>query len=603
MSAVARVTAFIYLGQSQNILHDALLSRGMLSDAACAMLFALLLQFTHKWRVATILLYAFYSFVPAANIVNIGVNFSNLSIGDTRFLYEGTFLWKTIISINMMQLWLLFIVTLFSTRFLLSYPLTHLLVRPTSFPIYALFSCQIWLPLDVEKPFWQQYNIFEENFVTLLTIDKNGSFSNSIAIQKEYARFMKQDFSGEPISPTVTDHANKPNILIITIEGLSEQFLQDGFMPNLKELGDSYIHYPNFVFHQRFTENGLYSITCGDMPTLYRQVRILKANQRGIPTGIYVGKDNSPNKWSLIANRGTSFACLPKVLADNGYQTAFFQASDLRFTNKYGFMKNAGMQLLYSQQSLAKLYPFNVQDEAFRGNSFGMPDGIFFPRVVAELGKMNMSGKPWFATVMTTSTHYPFFVASEDKGKFKNETVAAFHSADTALGTMITALNASGLLKNTLLIITGDESGAVIKNNSVEGMMAGNWGTLIVKTPDNIRYTSEDYFVQSDLMASILDYTGLASEARMGRSIFRKYSEFRPIMFANIRTDRWFSWYSPNKIIACANYFKLCQDLKLHGSLFNGTLEQAPFDPEVISIYIQVARKSDFVNISQVSRH
>ncbi|MFO0389246.1 MAG: LTA synthase family protein [Alphaproteobacteria bacterium] len=539
-----------------------------------------------------------YSLAYASNIANLGINFSNLHIADSRFLTEEEFLSKSLASPLIIGAWLVLFISYYGTLYTTKKKLHTLHYRyvllALLFPVSLFF-----LPLDASKPFWQQYNVFEENITAIFETIEEKPYKYFLETNREYARFMQLNLPDNEISKGITKKERQPNILIVTIEGLSEQFLRDGAMPNLQKLAENNIHYTNFIYHQRFTENGLYSILCGDMPTLYRRVLILSTTPGALPSSAIVGRKNSPNKWGNIVY-GTKNNCLPKILGKLGYKTAFFQASNIHFSKKNLFMKNVGIQSQYGHKLLRKLYP-DIK-EGKKGLTYGMPDHTFYPRVQKELHKINAGDKPWFAALMTTSTHFPLFVKDEFKGKFNSSLKDAFHTADHALNEFLTSLEAEGLLNNTLLIVTGDESGAMVKKGDIASMLASNWGALVIKTPDNINYSSKDYFVHSDLMTSILDYIGHVDKAIRGRSVFRKYEGFRPVMFANIRTDRWFTWYERNKLIVCANYFKICQNLKIEGDLFNATLSDDTPNRNAIDLYISVARKNDYLYTTDQSK-
>ncbi len=575
------------------MLSAAVLGRSLLSDVSCALIFASIVVLLPQKRIITLLCVFVYSLTYASNIANLGINFSNLHIGDSRFLTDEQFLIKSLSSPLIIGTLLTFILSYFVILHVIRKKLPALPYH-YGLPILAFPLLLVFIPLNAAKPFWQQYNVFEENVVAIFATLEERPYRNFLETDHEYARFMRLELPEEKIAPLATIKDKKPNVLVITIEGLSEQFMQDGVMPNLKQLADENIHYENFVYHQRFTENGLYSILCGDMPTLYRRVLILSTTKKAMPEMVIIGRKNSPNKWINIAY-GRKNNCLPRILNSIGYNTTFFQASDLLFSKKNLFMKNAGIKEQFGDKKLRVMHPHLDTDMPYAGLTYGMPDGVFYPRVHKELKKMHADGKPWFATLMTTSTHFPLFIKKEFKGKFGNDVKEAFYTADSALQDFITALKNDGLLDNTLLIVTGDESGAQVKNGNIASMLASNWGTLVIKTPDNSRYASKDYFTHADLMTSILDYIGSSEKAVSGRSVFRKYGGFRPIMFSNIRTDRWFAWYAPDKIVACANYFKICNNLKLEGDLFDAKLSNDKTDKNLTNLYISVARKSDYL--------
>jgi membrane-anchored protein YejM (alkaline phosphatase superfamily) len=577
--------------------HEFFFSRGIFSDACVSLILALIVASMRRFRYVYAGVWILYLFSLAANIVSVEINNDNLSLDQREFLFDPEFMIQSVFSVN--------VLLCFKALCLFAY-LIHLLSAARLFRIleyrymlvpYLLLGLQVWMPVWQDVAYWKQYHALEENAALLMTPAVRSSFNDSPLVQETYQRFVKLDLSGTPLV-TRTSDAGKPNILLIMIEGLSDQMIKNGFMPNLKRLSEENLYYPNFLYHQRFTSNGIYSLMCGDMPTFYRHVKLLRVNSNAKAEKIEVWSENNPSKWHAIASNGPVLPCMPSILTTHGYMTAFFQASSLELSNKSGAAKAMGFKQLFNDERLLREFPKVPSDTSKVIQGFGISDDRFLARVAEKVLQFEQADQsPWFAAAMTTGTHFPFS-ANKKRGS-QSAHQSAIRVADQAVSDLIETLRSNGVLHHTLVIVTGDESAAKI-GHGLKGTLAGNHGTMIVVTPEKARGTSEEYFTHMDMMTSILDYTGFSQDARVGRSIFRNYdNRFRPLMFANHYLSRFYTLYEPHKLITCGKLFKKCDILSVEGDLFRAKLSQDMFDKSSVDLYIEVSKKSDSVNVKQ----
>jgi hypothetical protein len=146
--------------------------------------------------------------------------------------------------------------------------------------------------------------------------------------------------------------------------------------------------------------------------------------------------------------------------------------------------------------------------------------------------------KPWFITLLTVGTHHPLNIP-EDYGNVLEETKQqrSFRYMDEAISEFVHKLRRGGFLKNTLVIITCDESSGVkdLLKDPPGKRLCQQWGLLTVLHPKDKGVIVNEKYAQIDIALSIADYLGLAQKKNQfcGRSIFRKYNEERDIYFAN----------------------------------------------------------------------
>jgi phosphoglycerol transferase MdoB-like AlkP superfamily enzyme len=277
-------------------------------------------------------------------------------------------------------------------------------------------------------------------------------------------------------------------------------------MPRLSDRSKKAMRASNFVLHNRQTNRGLYSLVCGQYPKL----RI------------------STSRMTEYASSGGA-PCLPHVLGDSGYQSAFIQAAPLSFMLKDAFAKQAGFDEIYGDK--------DFEDPIIRTN-WGVDDRSLFQKTGRLIKKLSREKKPWFITLLSAGTHHPFQTvpSSAFSGVKRPEFRHAARYLDTVLFEFLKLLGRSGTLNNTLVIITADESRGIGMASDLPALLTQNWGPLVVLLPTRESMILEQPYAQSDIAISILDYLGIDSSSSgfIGRSIFRKYKDTRRIFFANV---------------------------------------------------------------------
>jgi hypothetical protein len=134
---------------------------------------------------------------------------------------------------------------------------------------------------------------------------------------------------------------------------------------------------------------------------------------------------------------------------------------------------------------------------------------------------------------------YPKDFAVRNLGR----TQAAFLYADASLGFLLRELESRGVLEETLVLITSDESRGVKPESGATPLrldrptleFSQNWGILIALQPEGLVGERSGLFAQMDLALSVVDYLGFPDEAGnfMGRSVFRRYDKGRYMPFGN----------------------------------------------------------------------
>ncbi len=390
---------------------------------------------------------------------------------------------------------------------------------------------------------WVQQNIFEENLrqnvQALLPKGSIRSEKAKIAAERLLQRQNAQDLKGQPF---ITPQPGA-NVLFITIESMSGTTVERGWMPYLQNLGNNNMYFRQYILPNITTARGLYSLHCGEQ-TLF---------------GRY-GRDRMAQHI-----QDKHILCLPKILAGEGYRTIYVQGADLDFQDKGHIMPNMGFKTVYGNERFKS-------DNWF--STWG-PDDISLYKEIEKIIEETEreSSAPWMISTMTVGTHHPYNVdPSFDPTLPLKE--RAFRYADKAIEQLVAWLESTGRLDNTLVVISGDESRETRKASSRQGsVLTRNHGLLVVLTPRRDKLVSQDIYLQNDVPISVLDYLGIKPPPSVpGRSLFRRYDDFRTIAFADYGQNALYMLWRPKQMIACSTNKWDCRRY--------GLGDKSLFDPE-----------------------
>ncbi len=146
------------------------------------------------------------------------------------------------------------------------------------------------------------------------------------------------------------------------------------------------------------------------------------------------------------------YRCLPQLLRERGYSTAFFQGS-LKNTSGTG----AFAQLLGFTESFGVE---DIKELTYEKNNWGAHDPDLYRFVLDRLAQMP---QPFLAGINTNSTHdvrLPEGVAPAFPGEALQERyLSALHFSDQALAGFVERLYADPRFANTLLVVVADHAG------------------------------------------------------------------------------------------------------------------------------------------------
>lgn len=243
----------------------------------------------------------------------------------------------------------------------------------------------------------------------------------------------------EPATPAYFGADKGKNLILVQMESFQNFLIGlkiDGqeVTPNVNKLAAENFHYDNF-----YTSVGAGTTSDAEYT---------------VNTSLYV-----PQHEPAIQNFvDKALPSLPKVLGDAGYSTATFHTNEVSFWNRNELYKALGWQKYYDKKF------FGDEDHV----AFGASDEVLFNKTLPVLEKMNDSGKPFYAMVISQSAHHPFNIPERKykmelparyEGTLVGDYIRAQNYADWALGQFIDQLKASGLWDNSVVLFYGDHQG------------------------------------------------------------------------------------------------------------------------------------------------
>ncbi|WP_379969409.1 LTA synthase family protein [Epilithonimonas sp. UC225_85] len=350
--------------------------------------------------------------------------------------------------------------------------------------------------------------------------------------EKEAYSVLKHHLLQENQNYTTTKHEDisrltrgnqeqRPNIILITIESFSGEFLKtfgnkDNITPNYDRLVDQSIFFTNLYATGTRTVRGMEALTLSVPPT---------------PGNSIVRRPNNQNLFSVST-----------IVKEKNYQPYFIYGGDGYFDNMNNFFGGQGFDIVDRNRGNAlsddiKTKRFQIPDnEVTFENAWGICDEDLYKQSIKYADKSAKANKPFFQFVMTTSNHKPF---TFPKGKIdlpQGDRNAAVKYTDYALGKFLADAKTKSWFKNTVFVIVADHCA-----NS-----AGRWEINIAnhhipaiiynlpqQKPEKInRLTS-----QIDLMPTLFGYLGWNYETSLyGKDINQTKSGDERAFLGNYRT-------------------------------------------------------------------
>ncbi|MCY1290357.1 Phosphoglycerol transferase I [compost metagenome] len=367
---------------------------------------------------------------------------------------------------------------------------------------------QYWNPSEAEQ--WKQFNLAHKLLAESLSAGQLALEERLRGDEPEtppdIAGLTRLDLQGTRLLPP----GKAKNVLIVTLEGIPGAYVaasrealhsryQENLMPRLSQWATRGMNTPDYVLHAHQTIRGLYAMLCGDYDKL----------DSGTPKGV-----------EMLNNQLRNQQCLPAQLHEQGFATHFLQGAGLRFMAKDQIMPHIGFD-----KTLGRDWFKNKPHLEF---PWGMDDKAYFEGALGYVKQLRKRKQPWMLTLLTVGTHQPYSAPADYLARYPNAKQAAIGYLDDAIGDFLDGLEEQGVLKDTLVIVTSDES------HGIENVrLASAWGFNLVLAPEQAQLPAlkRGTYGHVDLTASVLDYFGFTVPSNLtGRSLFRDYAQGREII-------------------------------------------------------------------------
>lgn len=286
---------------------------------------------------------------------------------------------------------------------------------------------------------------------------------------------------------------NLRNIIILQLEGFSNGFIgyrrQDREVtPFLNRLVERSLYFPSFVQNVRFTHRALFVINSG-YPDRATGRSVLRAPE--------------------IRH---SYSSLGRILGEKGYSLLYVEGGNSDYKEMRGFLEMEG----YSVFDAPVMDRSGRYDGVGDGkDAFGYHDEYAFNEA---LYRVQRAQQPFLGYVMLHSTHSPWEPPSHFETSFKKP-YGVFAYVDWAVGAFFEALEESGLLESTVVVITADHTSLPVRDLSHFDRM--NIPLIIYGTglEPAVRRTIGS---QVDILPTLLGILGLdVPYASMGRNLLQ----------------------------------------------------------------------------------
>lgn len=293
------------------------------------------------------------------------------------------------------------------------------------------------------------------------------------------------------------EHLPVKNVVVIVLEGFSQYALRDtsaniegyqGFTPFLHELSQKAITFNGFT-NGRLTIESIPAIFCG-LPVLFEE--------------IYV-KSSFANNYFISPVR---------ILSEKGYNTLFFHGAKDGSMNIKIFCSSIGFNQYFGKSE----YP-NSDDW---DGTWGISDRSYLTYTAKVLDTVQ---QPFFAGILTLSTHHPFRVPKDSKGLNLPVNVhpmmTCVNYVDHALKEFFEKVSQHSWYDSTLFIITADHTGVgSIPSNSDRYVMY-QIPLLFYHPLATSTKQSGEMMQQIDIMPSLFSYLGIDIPLfSYGRNVF-----------------------------------------------------------------------------------
>lgn len=331
--------------------------------------------------------------------------------------------------------------------------------------------------------------------------------------------FTSQDITSIEREIKFDNEALTPNIVLITIESFSADFLEtfgntNNLTPNFEKLARESIFFTNMFATGTRTVRGMEALTLCVPPT---------------PGNSIVRRPNNDHLFSIAT-----------ILMQKNYDLKFIYGGDGYFDNMNGFFGGQGFDIVDRDRGNPlsdniKTKRFSIPDEEVHfENAWGICDEDIYNQSLKYANQVYATNQPFFQFIMTTSNHKPYSFPKGSIDAPQGNRSSAVKYTDYALGAYIQNAKKQPWFENTVFVIVADHCAS----------SAGRWEINIEKhhIPAIIYNFNKDIKVdklcsQIDLMPTLFSMLNWSYQSNFyGNNIFDFEKSNERALIANYRT-------------------------------------------------------------------
>ena len=416
--------------------------------------------------------------------------------------------------------------------------------------IISIFLCTDGFSLKLLK----QNKVVKYTTPTNASLVINTPFSiistlNASGVQEEryFANEKESEIIFSPLqtpSPRLGCFEENPtmNVVVIILESFSAEYIS-----HLNEERESFTPFLDSLAKK--------SIVFDGMANGKRSIESIPSVIAGLPSVMsdaYITSPYGKNKINTI----------PSVLKKYGYYSAFFHG---------GYNGSMGFDTFSELAGFDAYFGMNEYDNK---KDYDGQWGIFdepFLQFMAE--KLNAFPKPFNAAVFTISSHHPYTIPEQHKGKFKDGEIPILQPvmyADYALQRFFETVSSYDWYDNTLFVITADHTAQPIEKQFGNAYGMYKVPMFFYCPADTVRQRIHKSVQQADILPSIIDYLNLNEPTiAFGKSAFSPDTSRFHVSYANgfyqLIKDDYLIFFKENIVAA----YNMVEDPLLKKNLVN----------------------------------
>lgn len=270
------------------------------------------------------------------------------------------------------------------------------------------------------SPYRAGYMLYQQMTQSRILVKTVDTADNMAAVEEGDAGLLQNEY--EFYSDSVADYIPKPkdipetpNVILIFVEGLSQNIVDDprGIMPNILALQDVSISFENYYNHTFATYMGL----SGQLHSDYQ-----------------------------LANYDVNhLVSIQDIFKSNGYQT-FFINTEPQNDDFTEYLKKLEFDELLTDEN------------QIDGMANSISDKSAYALLLETALEKNKSTEPFFLAMYSFGTHATLNGVYEEFGDGSNALLNRFYDLDVQVGSFLERFRESELSENTVIVLTSDHA-------------------------------------------------------------------------------------------------------------------------------------------------